>query len=100
MKKINAPAAFVKIANDMVAADDPLPDDPVSVWEQQLGPRPTPRSTVEAVMYAVRDRGLGALDEPATKERLGRCDAPARAEINQRIEALIAAGRLAGRKGP
>jgi hypothetical protein len=48
--------------------------------------RPTPKATIEAVMHAVRQRGLAALKEPATAERLKRCDAVARAEINQRIE--------------
>jgi hypothetical protein len=48
--------------------------------------RPTPQ--VEAVLHAVRERGLAALKEPATAERLKRCDAAARAEINERIEKL------------
>jgi hypothetical protein len=48
--------------------------------------RPTPKVTVEAVMVAVRARGIATLKEPATAERLQRCDAAARAEINQRIE--------------
>lgn len=50
--------------------------------------RPTPAVLVEAVMLAVRERGLAALKEPATVERLQRCDAVARAEINQRIQML------------
>jgi hypothetical protein len=50
--------------------------------------RPAPKATIETVMHAVRERGLAALKEPATGERLGRCDAVARAEINQRIEKL------------
>ena len=50
--------------------------------------RPTPNVVVEAIMLAVRERGLVALKEPATVERLKRCDAAARAEINQRIEKL------------
>jgi hypothetical protein len=50
--------------------------------------RPTPAVVVEAVMLAVRERGLAALREPATIERLERCDAAARTEINQRIEML------------
>jgi hypothetical protein len=50
--------------------------------------RPTPAVVVEAVMLAVRERGLSALKEPATVERLQRCDAVARAEINQRIQIL------------
>jgi hypothetical protein len=53
-----------------------------------LPERPTPRTTIEAVMIAVRERGLGALREPATVERLSRCDAAARAEINRRIDAI------------
>jgi hypothetical protein len=50
--------------------------------------RPTPRVVVEAVMLAVRQRGLAALREPAVVERLERCDRAAREEINQRIEKL------------
>jgi hypothetical protein len=50
--------------------------------------RPTPAVVVEAVMLAARERGLAALKEPATVERLQRCSAVARAEINQRIQML------------
>jgi hypothetical protein len=50
--------------------------------------RPTPEVVIEAIMFAVRERGLAALKEPATAERLKRCDATARIEINQRIEKL------------
>jgi len=50
--------------------------------------RPTPKATVEAVVHAVRERGLAALKEPTTVERLKRCDAAARADTNQRIEKL------------
>jgi hypothetical protein len=47
--------------------------------------RPTPKATIEAVMHAVRERGLTALKVPVTAERLERCDAAAKAEIEQRI---------------
>lgn len=57
-------------------------------------PETTPPSTVEAVLLSVRARGLAALQEPATQERLSRCDAEARAQINSRIIKLIEAGRL------
>jgi hypothetical protein len=50
--------------------------------------RPTPAVVVEAVILAVRERRLAALKEPATVERLRRCDAAARDEINQRIQML------------
>jgi hypothetical protein len=50
--------------------------------------RPTPRTTIEAVLHAVRERGPGALKEPATAERLERCDAAAKAEIERRIARL------------
>jgi hypothetical protein len=59
-------------------------------------PRPTPQTTVEAVMWTVRERGLKALGEPLNQERLSRCDAAARAQINQRIENLLAADRIPG----
>jgi hypothetical protein len=48
----------------------------------------TPASTIEAIMYCVRTRGVAALKEPANIERLARCDDPAKAEINRRIAAL------------
>jgi hypothetical protein len=55
----------------------------------------TPQTTIEAIMYTVRARGLLALKEPANIERLSRCDAAAKTEINKRIASLIAAKRIA-----
>jgi hypothetical protein len=52
----------------------------------------TPQSTVEAVIVAVRERGLAALEEPANVERLIRCDRAARAQINERITRLYEQG--------
>jgi hypothetical protein len=60
-------------------------------------PRPTPQTIVEAVMWTVRERGLPALLESANQQRLLSCDATARAQINQRIEGLIAAGASSAR---
>jgi hypothetical protein len=51
-------------------------------------PRPTPQVVVEAILHGVRERGLAALKEPANQERLLRCDAAARQQINDRIEKL------------
>jgi hypothetical protein len=48
--------------------------------------RPTPQVTVEAIMYAVRQRGVAALKEPANIERLSRCDAAALAQIDTRLK--------------
>jgi hypothetical protein len=48
--------------------------------------RPTPQATIEAIMHSVRERGLGALREPATIDRLSRCDADARARLDRWIE--------------
>jgi hypothetical protein len=56
--------------------------------------RPTPQSTIEAIMYAVREHGLCALDDPASQQRLLACDASARTQINERIKKLVAASRL------
>ncbi len=36
--------------------------------------RPTPEATIEAIKHTVRTSGLAALKEPATRERLSRCD--------------------------
>jgi hypothetical protein len=56
--------------------------------------RPTPQSTIEAILYCVRTRGLAALKELANLERLHRCDAMAQAEIDQRIGKLFELGIL------
>jgi hypothetical protein len=50
---------------------------------------PTPQTTIEAIIWCVRTRGLAALQEPANIERLFQCDADARAQINKRIESLL-----------
>jgi hypothetical protein len=57
---------------------------------------PTPQTTIEAVMWCVRERGLKALKEPTNEERLRRCDAAAKAQINERIEGFLAANRIPG----
>jgi len=55
---------------------------------------PTPQATIEAIMYCVRERGLGALKEPTNIERLVRCDQAAKEQIDRRIAKLVAEGRV------
>jgi hypothetical protein len=50
---------------------------------------PTPQVTIEALLYCVRQRGLAALKESANIERLSRCDAAAKTQIDRRIEKLV-----------
>jgi hypothetical protein len=50
--------------------------------------RPTPQTTIEAIMWCVRERGLKALQEPANIERLRRCDKAAIAQIDARLRKL------------
>jgi hypothetical protein len=73
---------------------------PTTASESRLPDQPTPQSTVEAVMWTVRERGLKALQEPATQKRLRRCDTAAQEQIIQRIEKLHAAGRIPGGDDP
>jgi hypothetical protein len=51
-------------------------------------PRPTPQTTIEAILYCVRARGLKALEEPANVERLSRCDEAAKEQVNRRIAVM------------
>jgi hypothetical protein len=55
-------------------------------------PNATPQATVEAIMVAVRERGVGALKDAANVERLVRCDQVARRQINERITRLYEQG--------
>jgi hypothetical protein len=76
----------------------PPPDPPDRWGEMSVGslwdalndqPRHgTPQATIEAILYCVRERGVAALKESSNLERLSRCDAKARAEINRRVAAL------------
>jgi hypothetical protein len=59
--------------------------------EKAGGNHSTPRVVVEAIVHAVRERGLAALNEPRNVERLAGCDANTKAEINKRIEKLVRA---------
>jgi hypothetical protein len=47
-------------------------------WHELRDRRPTPEMTIGAVKQAVRDRGVAALSEPSTQDRLQKCDADAR----------------------
>jgi hypothetical protein len=51
-------------------------------------PRPTPQTTIEAILYCVRERGPNALHEPENVERLRQCDTAAVSQINTRMAKL------------
>jgi hypothetical protein len=65
-----------------------LIDVPAPLRPKPPAPRPTPQVTIEAIMICVRERGISALKEPENIERLLRCDAAAKAQIEHRIENL------------
>src|SRR5262249_31964673 len=60
-----------------------------AIYRDLNKPSAIPQTTVEAIMVAVRERGLAALKDAANVERLARCDQATRAQINQRIARLI-----------
>jgi hypothetical protein len=65
------------------------------LYDQLSRRRGTPPSTIDAVVWAVLERGVAALKEPANIERLKRCGAAAKTEINKRIASLITAKKIA-----
>jgi hypothetical protein len=48
----------------------------------------TPQTTIEAIMWCVRERGPQALHEPPNLERLRRCNAEAITQIDDRMTKL------------
>jgi hypothetical protein len=54
----------------------------------------TPQSTVEAILYCVRTRGIAALEEPNNKERIARCDAAAKQQIKAAIARMGEKGAI------
>ncbi len=67
-----------------------------ALWNNINDPRryATPQSTIEAILYCVRSRGLAALKEPGNEERLSRCDEAAMKQIHERIERMRQKGLL------
>jgi hypothetical protein len=51
--------------------------------------RPTPDATIDAIVHSVRTHGIEALKRPDNQERLRRCDARARAEIDKQTSIII-----------
>jgi hypothetical protein len=68
--------------------------DAISLESKQTQRRRTPRTTVEAILYCVRTRGISALKQAANLDRLSHCDPAARTQINKRIASLIEKGML------
>ena len=67
-----------------------------ALWDNLNDPRryATPQSTIDAILYCVRTRGLAALKEADNEERLSRCGAAAMKQIDGRIEQMRAKGLL------
>jgi hypothetical protein len=74
-----------------------LPKNSLSaLWDALNDPSrfATPQSTIEAILYRVRSRGIAALEEPENKARLSRCDEAAMKQIHERIERMREKGLL------
>ena len=67
-----------------------------TLWNALNDParHPTPQSTIDAILYCVRTRGIAALEEPNIIERLSRCDEAAMKQIHDRIEKMREKGLL------
>jgi hypothetical protein len=68
--------------------------------EQAAPKRNTPPTTIEALMYSLRESGLECLGEVGTSDRLRRCDGPAMKEICGRLEHLNTGSRSRLRNWP
>ena len=82
------------VMSDLPKNWDRMPVD--ALWNALNDParHPTPQSTIEAILYCVRTRGLAALKEPGNEERLSRCDEAAMKQIRERIERMRERGLL------
>jgi hypothetical protein len=67
-----------------------------ALWNAHNDParHPTPQSTIDAILYYVRTRGIAALKQPVNEERLSRCDEPAMKQIGECIERMREKGLL------
>ena len=82
---------------DAGTRDLPLGDPGVSLaaayWRINAN-RSTPPCVIEAIIVAVRERGLGALKEPKIAQWLNECDEKRKAEVHARIKTLNAKGMI------
>jgi hypothetical protein len=65
-----------------------------ALWQHLNSSRPTPQSTIDAIMFCVRERGVEALKEPQNIHRLSCCDEAAREQIDSRIGKLISSKEI------
>ena len=63
--------------------------DPIPFGEKRAA-----STTIEAILYCVRERGIEALNESKNRARLADCNAADRVRINERIAKLRAVGRI------
>jgi hypothetical protein len=85
--ELDLEAAFEDMVSDI---EDIIDADFIKPTQRSPDDRhrhPTPQVVIEAIKHSVRDRGLAALKEPTTIERLSRCDEAARRRINEWIAA-------------
>jgi hypothetical protein len=78
-------AAAIKKNPKLERLRELMADDDISlerVWHELRDRRSAPEMTIEAVKQAVRERGVAALSEPSTRDRLQKCDADARKRLD------------------
>jgi hypothetical protein len=84
-----AKAPVVPVARDGCETFAPFPpslvDLPETSREAASAHNRTPGSTVEALMWSLRESGLGCLSDESNRDRLRRCDADAIKEICARL---------------
>ena len=94
-------AAIIDITQRLKAAGKPHDNAAILAELQKIahpkyvaGPHvASAKSTVEAIMRCVRERGMKALEEPKNAERLSRCGRAAKREITSRCRKLQKQGK-------
>jgi hypothetical protein len=72
-------------AERMAAVSDPVPPEAKQHGTRSRAHSRTPGSTVEALMWLLRERGLSCLDDAKNRDRLRCCDVAAMKEISARL---------------
>jgi hypothetical protein len=90
MGRIELDEAFAQLFEEIEDGFEALVESLVAVRQPEpRAPRPTPATTIEAILFCVRKRGIAALKEPENQRRLHSCDAAAHQTINNRIARLF-----------
>jgi hypothetical protein len=87
-KRLSTEASKLGVSDSALAAAIACGIELAKVPRGQGGPLQLAQTTIETLMWGLRDRGFACLEDPGNLDRLRRCDSAAIEQIVKRLMAL------------